>query len=53
MEKKEIKSHVFSQYEDRYQIFLLMGFLLFIIEFFIPTRYKKEVMWQGRFSKNV
>ena len=53
MEKKEIKSHVFSQYEDRYQIFLLIGFLLFVIDFFIPTRYKKEVVWQGRFSKSV
>ena len=33
MEKKQIKSHVFSQYEDRYQIFLFIGLLLFVIEF--------------------
>ena len=50
MEKKEIKSHVFSQYEDRYQIFLLIGLLFFILEFFISTRSKKEIIWQGRFS---
>ena len=52
MEKKEIKSHVFSQYENRYQIFLIIGLLLFIVDFFISTRNDKEMIWQGRFIQN-
>ena len=53
MEKKELKSHIFSQYEDRYQIFLLIGLLFFLIEFIIPTRTKEEMVWEGRFTKSV
>ena len=52
MEKRELKSHVFSQYEDRYQIFLIIGLLLFLIEFVIPTRTRKEMVWEGRFTRN-
>jgi len=52
MEKKEIKSHVFSQYENRYQFFLIIGLLLFVIEFFTSTRNDKEMIWQGRFIQN-
>ena len=52
MEKRELKSHVFSQYEDRYQVFLIIGLLLFLAEFVIPTRTKKEMVWEGRFTKN-
>ena len=52
MEKRELKSHIFSQHEDRYQVFLIMGLLLFIAEFLIPTRTKKEMVWEGRFTKN-
>jgi Ca-activated chloride channel family protein len=52
MEKKELKSHVFSLYEDRYQVFLIIGLMLFSAEFLIPTRTKKEMVWEGRFSRN-
>ena len=52
MEKRELKSHVFSQYEDRYQIFLIVGLLLFLAEFLIPTRTKKEMVWKGRFTRS-
>ncbi len=52
MEKKEIKAHSFSEYEDRYQIFLLIGLLIFIIEFLVSTRTKKETEWEGRFARN-
>jgi Ca-activated chloride channel family protein len=51
MEKKELKSHVFSQYEDRYQVFLIIGLILFLAEFLIPTRTKKEMVWEGRFTR--
>ena len=52
MEKRELKSHVFSQYEDRYQVFLIIGLLLFLAEFVIPTRTKNEMAWEGRFTRN-
>ncbi len=52
MEKQELKSHIFSQYEDRYQIFLVIGLLFFLAEFIIPTRTKKEMVWEGRFTKS-
>jgi Ca-activated chloride channel family protein len=52
MEKKELKSHVFSQYEDRYQVFLIIGLILFLAEFLIPTRTKKEMVWEGRFTRS-
>ena len=51
MEKREFKSHVFSQYEDRYQVFLVIGLILFLTEFLIPTRTQKEMGWEGRFTR--
>jgi Ca-activated chloride channel family protein len=49
MEKKELKSKRFSQYEDRFQIFLILGLISIILELLISekTRLKKE--WRGRF----
>jgi len=52
MEKREIKSHVFSQYEDRYQVFLVIGLMLLLAEFLVPTRTKKEMVWEGRFTRD-
>ena len=51
MEKREIKAHVFSQYENRYQIFLLLALICYLLEFFISTRSTKELEWEGRFSQ--
>lgn len=51
MDKKELKSHVFSEYEDRYQVFLIIGLLFFLIEFILPTRTEEEMVWEGRFTK--
>ena len=51
MDKRELKSHVFSQYEDRYYVFLILAGLCFLLEFVIPTRSGKEIVWEGRFSK--
>jgi len=52
MNKRELKSHVFSEYEDRYQIFILIAILLLFVEFIIPTRTPKEIKWEGKFAKN-
>jgi len=38
MEKKTISTHVFSEYEDRYQSFALLSFCLLVWGFVIPTR---------------
>jgi len=52
MEKRKLKSLIFAQYEDRYQVFLIIGLLLLVTEFLIPTRTKKEMLWEGRFTKS-
>ena len=49
LEKKELVSKQFSQYEDRFQIFLIIGFLLIIIEMIIPENRKIKTEWRGRF----
>jgi len=49
MEKKELKSKRFSQYEDRFQIFLLLGLTLVLLEMFIPERKRIKKEWRGRF----
>ena len=51
MEKREIKAHVFSQYENQYRMFLAFALICFLIEFFIPTRSSKELAWKGRFHQ--
>ena len=49
LDKKELSSRQFSQYEDRFQIFLAIGLLLLIIELVIPERKKVKSEWKGRF----
>jgi Ca-activated chloride channel family protein len=49
LEKKELASHQFSQYEDRFQIFLAIGLVLIVIEMTIPERRKVKMEWKGRF----
>ncbi len=49
LEKKELVSKQFSQYEDRFQVFLAIGLLLLLIEIFIPERKRIKSEWQGRF----
>ena len=51
MDKKQIKSHIYTEYEDRYQIFLFISLLLFIFEFILPTQIKEEITWESRFIK--
>jgi Ca-activated chloride channel family protein len=40
LEKKELTSRQFSQYENRYQIFLALALLLFLVETFLPATVK-------------
>lgn len=48
MEKRTLKTHEYSQFEDRYQIFLACALALFTLEIFIPSRIKKTPEWRGR-----
>ncbi len=49
MEKKELASMKFSQYEDQFQWLLLPAFILLLIESVITERRKSEEAWRGRF----
>ncbi|NOZ60816.1 MAG: VWA domain-containing protein [Calditrichaeota bacterium] len=49
MEKKELASVKFSQYEDRYQYFLILAIILLVAELLIPERKKVKSEWKGRF----
>ena len=49
MEKKELSSKRFSQYEDRFQIFVLLGLLMLVIEWIIPEGRRVKREWRGRF----
>jgi Ca-activated chloride channel family protein len=42
MEKKELKSRLYSQYEDRFQYFLLIAIVLLLWEMFLPDYRKKS-----------
>lgn len=49
MEKKELGSLQFSQFEDRFQYLVIIGLLLLLIEFLLPERVKVKQEWRGRF----
>jgi Ca-activated chloride channel family protein len=51
MEKKELGTLRFSQFEDRFQYLLVMALLLLVIEFFLPERREITREWKGRFEK--
>lgn len=50
MEKKELESKHFTQYEDRFQWPLIIAVLLLIAEFFVSDRRRKKLRWDGRFA---
>lgn len=49
MEKRTLKSQIYSEFEDRYQLFALVSFILMLIGMVIPTRIKKDDTWRGRY----
>ncbi len=50
MEKKELASMKFSQYEDRFQYVLGFAILLLVLELVISERIKTGQEWRGRFE---
>jgi len=51
MEKRTLKSHIYSEYEDRYQSFAIFSFGFMIIGMLIPTRSKQDEEWRGWFVR--
>lgn len=41
LDKKELESQIYSDYENHFQVFVILGVLLLLIEFFIPNRKSK------------
>ncbi len=48
MEKRTIKTHEYSQFEDRYQLFSIFALVFLLAAFLIPTRRKTDETWRGR-----
>ena len=49
MEKRTLKSHIYSEYEDRYQSFAIVSMGLMVVGMLFPTRAKQNDTWRGRF----
>ena len=50
MEKRTLKSQIFSEYEDRYQSFAIISFALMFIGIMIPTKTKTHMKWKNKFE---
>lgn len=50
LEKAEFESKMAVQYEERFQIFLLVGLLLGLIELFLGERRSSFRLWKGRYE---
>ena len=50
MEKRELASHLYSQYEDRYQVFLPLPLALLLAETLVSDRKRRREAWRGRFA---
>jgi Ca-activated chloride channel family protein len=49
MEKKELFTRKFTQYEDRFQIFLVIALFVLCLECVISDRKRIKKVWRGRF----
>ncbi len=50
MEKKELGSVKYTQFEERFQYFLFLAMLCLVIEMLIPERRRVREEWRGRFA---
>lgn len=50
LEKTEFDSQTLVNYQERYQLFLLLGILLLMIELLINVRQAPSDQWRGRFQ---
>lgn len=52
LEKTEFESEIATQYDERFQIFLLLGILIALLEILLGERAPASKMWKGRFEVN-
>ena len=50
LEKKEFEAKEFTQYEDRFQYFLIFAIVLLSVEALLTDRRKVKKTWEGRFE---
>jgi Ca-activated chloride channel family protein len=50
LEEREVASRAFTQYEERFQYPLGLGFLLLLLDFVLPDRVRGRREWEGRFA---
>lgn len=50
LEKTQFDSSVATQYEEKYQPFLLLAVLLAVLELFLGERVRRFQLWKGRFE---
>jgi Ca-activated chloride channel family protein len=49
-EGDEVDSREITQFEEQFQLFLMMGFVLLFVEALIPERRRAKAAWSGRFE---
>jgi Ca-activated chloride channel family protein len=52
LEKKELESRLFQNYEDRFQYPLLLAILFLVMECLISEKHGREVTWLGRLHRS-
>ncbi|NNE27643.1 MAG: VWA domain-containing protein [Saprospiraceae bacterium] len=50
LEKQEVEQKSFTDYNSYFQYFLLLGWILLVLEFFIPNKFKNKNKWKERLS---
>ena len=50
MEKKQLASQQYAQYEDRFQVLVGLALFFLVIEVIIPERRRVKKEWKGRFE---
>ena len=50
LEKQEVEQKSFTDYNSYFQYFLFFAWLLLVIEFLIPNKFKNKDKWKERFS---
>jgi Ca-activated chloride channel family protein len=50
LEKTEFESEIATQYEERFQLFVLIGIVIALLELFLGDRSPASRLWKGRFE---
>ena len=50
LEQSEFNSALITSYDEKYQVFLLVGLMLALIELLLGERRRQGRLWRGRFE---